>query len=284
MKNKMLLFLAGLLVTALIDLTFPFMSDPLTFIASGLLTFLTGRFFRNPKWGTRFVRFAFLFSPLLIFLIVISFVNAELLELLVPSILVSALAGYLLALYIKQEKRVIYIAGAVYFLLVIFIGLQLVPRINLKIKTDVTPVLLPENSLLKSDSTQLFSDSLKNKITVFDFWNIGCGVCRHVHPFMDSLAKTYSGRPDIVFYGVNTGTDTFAKARDFWIKKAYTNAMLYDNGGKLRTALGITAVPVIAIKDRNNVIRWKHEGFVAGEREILINAIKEEIGELEKEQ
>ncbi len=280
MKKALILFLAGFVVTVLIDLTFPFIDIRLTCIVSGLFSFIAGLLFSNSSWGSALFKIMILFFPTLCFVVFISWVNPENFKLLSPMITITALSGFVLAVLVEKWKLII---GLIYSLIVFLFAFFVIPRIDVSLSAESVSVKMENEILLNKDSITVLPDSLKNKIAVFDFWNIGCGVCRHVHPFMDSLAKIYSGRPDIVFYGVNTGTDTFAKARDFWIKKAYTNAMLFDNGGKLRTALNITGVPVIAIKDKNNVIRWKHEGYVAGERELLINAIKEEIGELEKE-
>lgn len=281
MKKALILFLAGFVVTVLIDLTFPFIDIRLTCIISGLFSFIAGLLFSNSRWGSALFKIMILFFPTLCFVVLISWVNPENFKLLSPMIAITALSGFVLALLVEKWKLII---GLIYSLVVFLFAFFVIPRIDVSLSAESVSVKMENEILLNKDSITVLPDSLKNKIAVFDFWNIGCGVCRHVHPFMDSLAKTYSGRPDIVFYGVNTGPDTFAKARDFWISKAYTNAMLFDNGGKLRTALTITGVPVIAIKDKNNVIRWKHEGYVAGERDLLINAIKEEISELEKEQ
>lgn len=280
MKKAAILFLVGFVVTVLIDLTFPFIDLRLTSIVAGLFSYIAGLFFANSKWGKTPFKIALLFLPTFCFVIFMSWANPENIRLLSPLITIAALLGFTLAIMVQKWKLII---GIVYSLIVFLFAFFVIPIIDLNLYVESLSIKMKNEVLLNQDSTIVNQDSLKNKIAVFDFWNTGCGVCRHVHPFMDSLAKTYSGRTGIVFYGVNTGTDTFAKARDFWVKKAYTNTMLYDQGGKLRTALGITAVPVIAIKDKNNVIRWKHEGYVAGERELLINAIKEEISELEKE-
>ena len=60
----------------------------------------------------------------------------------------------------------------------------------------------PEFSLRTVDGKTITSDELRGKVVVFNFWFIGCAVCRALKPKLNTFKAKFEGVDDVVFIAV----------------------------------------------------------------------------------
>lgn len=71
-----------------------------------------------------------------------------------------------------------------------------------KVPQEGTPA--PKFSARTIDGKNIGSDELKGKVVVFNFWFIGCGVCRSMKPKLNELASKFADNSDIVFLAMTS--------------------------------------------------------------------------------
>lgn len=104
----------------------------------------------------------------------------------------------------------------------------------------------------------------KGKITVLDFWFVGCGSCMNEFPTFQKTYSTYKSNPKIQFYSVNSpyprdgGVDRFKLLSDL----GYNFPMAVSPNASLAKALNVYAYPTIVILDKNGDVIYKgdHQG------------------------
>jgi cytochrome c biogenesis protein CcmG, thiol:disulfide interchange protein DsbE len=107
-----------------------------------------------------------------------------------------------------------------------------------------TPVRIPE--------------SLKGKVVILHFWQIGCSSCRLEMPAMDELYGQYR-RKGLEVLAVNVGQKR-ETVKAFAAELGVSYPILIDMGGKSAAAYGVTDVPRTYVIDRNGVIRYRIVG------------------------
>lgn len=155
------------------------------------------------------------------------------------STLVTGLAAVLLVFWVA--------AGVAEAALRIGSGL---PQVTLA-RVDGPPVRLPE--------------SIRGKVVILHFWQIGCSSCKLDMPAMEILYKQYQ-RKGLEILAVNVGQKKEAVIA-FAPELGVTYPLLIDPEEKASRSFGVTDVPRSYVLDRNGVVRYRI--FGGATREML---------------
>jgi cytochrome c biogenesis protein CcmG/thiol:disulfide interchange protein DsbE len=98
-------------------------------------------------------------------------------------------------------------------------------------------------------------ETVKGKVVILHFWQVGCSSCRLEMPAMDALYKQYQ-RKGLEVLAVNVGqkkevVQTFAAE----LRTSYP--ILIDADGKSAALLGVTDVPRTYVIDRSGIVRYR---------------------------
>jgi thiol-disulfide isomerase/thioredoxin len=105
---------------------------------------------------------------------------------------------------------------------------------------------------LKSFSGETFTNNeLKNTITVFDFWNTGCGACFKKFPILQQKFDKHSTDVNIQLFAVNIPLkrDTLSQAENVLKKFGYTFPNLIAENSSLADSFRIEAYPTTLVID-----------------------------------
>jgi cytochrome c biogenesis protein CcmG, thiol:disulfide interchange protein DsbE len=106
---------------------------------------------------------------------------------------------------------------------------------------DGTPVRIPE--------------SLKGKVVLLHFWQIGCSSCRLEMPAMDGLYGQYR-RKGLEVLAINIGQKK-ETVKAFAAELGLSYPILIDMDGKSAALFGVSDLPRTYVIDRNGVVRYR---------------------------
>ena len=109
---------------------------------------------------------------------------------------------------------------------------------------DGSPVRIPE--------------SLKGKVVLLHFWQIGCSSCKLEMPVMDELYGQYR-RKGLEILAVNIGQKKEA-VKAFAAELRISYPILIDAGGQSAATYGVTDVPRTYVIDRSGIVRYRIVG------------------------
>lgn len=181
---------------------------------------------------------------------------------------VAAIIGYVSgniagqALRLKRYPKMALAASPV--LLLLFAGSFLMQNwMNYAFnKNNFLSIPAPNFELIAADSTQiLYSDSLRNKVTILDFWTTACAVCFEKFPELEKLYTDYKENPSVQIFSVNLPIPQDNSARlqgtiQNYIAPYYTFPVLLAQDGLSTDELGFQGVPTLLIIDKNATIRF----------------------------
>jgi len=143
-----------------------------------------------------------------------------------------------------------------------------------KADTDVN-IPAPNFSLKDLNGKTVSLADYKGKTLVIDFWATWCVPCRESFPAVKMVMDKYKNDPDVKFLFI----DTREKVEDFvpLIKKfladnQYPFYVVLDEKGtdgkmdKTYLKYVMPGIPTKYIIDKNGIIRFKHVGFVPGQK------------------
>ncbi|GAB3921068.1 TlpA family protein disulfide reductase [Mucilaginibacter myungsuensis] len=116
----------------------------------------------------------------------------------------------------------------------------------------------PTLNLLKDANGQTVTLA-KNKVTVLDFWFIGCGACMAEFPQYQKLYDQYKDNKNVQFYSIDVPTmrDKGANPIAYLKSFGYTFPMLISLDKKVAEDMTITNYPTIFIIDAKGDIIYK---------------------------
>jgi len=125
----------------------------------------------------------------------------------------------------------------------------------------------PSFALTSYEGQNYSLESLKGKVVVLNIWASWCVTCKDEAAALENTWRSYQGRGDVVFLGVDY-TDTESAAKAYLQKYNIT----YPNGPDLRTKIyqsfRATGVPETYVIDRNGVLRYALKGPFSSEAQI----------------
>ncbi len=98
-------------------------------------------------------------------------------------------------------------------------------------------------------------ESLKGKVTVLHFWQIGCTSCRLEMPAMENLYSRYR-RKGLEILAVNIGQRKEV-VKSFAADLGVSYPILIDTDGKSASLYGVTDIPRTYVIDRNGMVRYR---------------------------
>ncbi len=106
-------------------------------------------------------------------------------------------------------------------------------------------------------------DSLRGKVVILHFWQVGCSSCKLEMPAMDALYKQYR-KKGLEVLAVNVGQKKEI-VRTFAAELGATYVILVDEDGKGAAAFGVKDVPRTYVIDRSGIVRYRILGSAAPE-------------------
>lgn len=100
----------------------------------------------------------------------------------------------------------------------------------------------------------------RGKVVILNFWATWCPPCRAEMPSMENLYKRLHGQ-GLEILAVDLREDK-ASVQQFIADGHYTFPVLLDEGGKLGSKFGVTAIPASFILDRDGMIIAKIVGSI----------------------
>lgn len=121
----------------------------------------------------------------------------------------------------------------------------------LRIGSPLPPVTLSETN----GAPVRIPESLKGKVLILHFWQIGCSSCKLEMPSMDELYGKYR-RKGLEVLAVNVGQKKEA-VKAFASELGVSYPILIDPDRKSAALYGVTDVPRTYVIDRSGVVRYR---------------------------
>jgi peroxiredoxin len=123
---------------------------------------------------------------------------------------------------------------------------------------------LPSIALFGVDGAPVrIPESLKGKVIILHFWQIGCSSCRLEMPAMDELYRKYR-RKGLEVLAINVGQKK-ETVKAFAVELGVSYPILIDMDGKSAALYGVTDVPRTYVIDRSGVVRYRILGIATPE-------------------
>lgn len=123
---------------------------------------------------------------------------------------------------------------------------------------------LPPATLSGIDGTSLrIPESVKGKVVILHFWQVGCSSCKLEMPAMDGLYGKYR-RKGLEVLAVNVGQKK-ETVKAFAAELGVSYPILIDMDGKNAALYGVTDVPRTYVIDRGGIVRYRIIGGAAPE-------------------
>jgi peroxiredoxin len=98
-------------------------------------------------------------------------------------------------------------------------------------------------------------ETLKGKVAVLHFWQIGCSSCRLEMPAMDGLYVKYR-RKGLEILAINVGQRR-EMVKTFAGELGVSYPIVIDTDGKSAALYGVTDIPRTYVIDRSGVVRYR---------------------------
>ena len=131
--------------------------------------------------------------------------------------------------------------------------------------------------LLNGSSTTLHQLSQDGPLLI-DFWATWCVPCKKVMKYLNQYHEEYA---DDNFKVLMINTDTprsLGKVRGFIKSQDYSFNVGMDPNKVLSKKLNGMIMPTLILVDKGGIIKWRHQGYVAGEEIEIEKQIKQVLG------
>ena len=131
--------------------------------------------------------------------------------------------------------------------------------------------------LLNGSSTTLHQLSQDGPLLI-DFWATWCVPCKKVMKYLNQYHEKYA---DDNFKVLMINTDTprsLSKVRGFIKSQDYSFNVGMDPNKVLSKKLNGMIMPTLILVDKGGIIKWRHQGYVAGEEIEIEKQIKQVLG------
>lgn len=136
-----------------------------------------------------------------------------------------------------------------FFLAVLAVALP--AEASLRIGSALPSIILPQ---LDGVPVRI-PESVKGKVVILHFWQVGCSSCKLDMPAMDTLYKQYR-RKGLEVLAVNVGQKKEV-VRTFTAELGASYPILIDPDERGSRLLGVTDVPRTYVIDRGGILRYR---------------------------
>ena len=113
---------------------------------------------------------------------------------------------------------------------------------------------------------------------LIDFWATWCAPCKKLMKFLNQYHLDYNDENFKVLM-INTDTPrSLGKVRGFIKSQDYSFNVGMDPNKVLSKKLNGMIMPTLILVDKGGVIKWRHQGYVAGEEIEIEEQIKQVLG------
>ncbi len=169
-------------------------------------------------------------------------------------------------------------------------GINMINRLKMRVEGIVLFVLILittpvrsqgsvyDFSLKDTDNQRVSLSEIKGEaLTVIDFWATWCQPCIRSLPKIVELNEAYQDQ-GVGFIGISIDSPrNLSKVKPFARSMGIRYPVLLDSNGELMGELNVMAVPTLLIIDSDYRILYMHEGFNAGEEEIIREEIEKHL-------
>ena len=131
--------------------------------------------------------------------------------------------------------------------------------------------------LLNGSSTTLHQLSQDGPLLI-DFWATWCVPCKKVMKYLNQYHEEYA-EDNFKVLMINTDTPrSLGKVRGFIKSQDYSFNVGMDPNKVLSKKLNGMIMPTLILVDKGGTIKWRHQGYVAGEELEIEKQIKQVLG------
>ena len=131
--------------------------------------------------------------------------------------------------------------------------------------------------LLNGSSTTLHQLSQDGPLLI-DFWATWCVPCKKVMKYLNQYHEEYV-EDNFKVLMINTDTPrSLGKVRGFIKSQDYSFNVGMDPNKVLSKKLNGMIMPTLILVDKGGIIKWRHQGYVAGEELEIEKQIKQVLG------
>jgi thiol-disulfide isomerase/thioredoxin len=127
------------------------------------------------------------------------------------------------------------------------------------------------------NKAQTYSELKGEKLTLIDFWATWCKPCNKAIPELNKIYSLYKDK-GVEIIGINCdGPRSVSKVGPLSKSLKIQYPVLIDINSELKTELNIIVLPTLVMVNTKGKVVWIHEGFVAGDEEIIIAEIEKQL-------
>ncbi len=108
------------------------------------------------------------------------------------------------------------------------------------------------------DGSPFALTSLKGKILVLSFWATWCAPCRELEPMFNTVARTYAGNSDVVFFAVSADDDE-TQVPAFVAREKWDVPVIYSDG--LDAFMKADTLPTVVVLGRTGEVVYRTGGL-----------------------
>ncbi len=108
------------------------------------------------------------------------------------------------------------------------------------------------------DGSSFALNSLKGKIVVLSFWATWCAPCRELEPMFNTVARTYAGNSEVVFFAVSADDDE-AQVPAFGAREKWDVPVIYSDG--LDAFMKADTLPTVVVLGRSGEVVYRTGGL-----------------------
>ena len=146
-------------------------------------------------------------------------------------------------------------------------------------KDTVSESIIPDLKvrLLNGSTTTLHKLSQDGPLLI-DFWATWCVPCKKVMKYLNQYHEEYA-EDNFKVLMINTDTPrSLGKVRGFIKSQDYSFNVGMDPNKVLSKKLHGMIMPTLILVDKGGIIKWRHQGYVAGEELEIEKQIKQVLG------
>jgi thiol-disulfide isomerase/thioredoxin len=164
-------------------------------------------------------------------------------------------------LFISSRRRAIGVAVLFTIAMASWVTLGL-PWLLAQLSFHLDTRAAPSLRFTSLDGTPVRVPDPQGRIMVLAFWTTWCLPCRWELPEVERAQARFAADPRVAFWAVDVawGPESMQRARSFVRLKGLAIPAAFDSGFTSR-ALGVHALPAIAVIDGKGLLRLTHSGF-----------------------
>ena len=161
-----------------------------------------------------------------------------------------------------NNLRLAFLYGVLFFRILLADDTELGSTIpNLKIK-------------LLNGSTTTIHTMVEDGPLMIDFWAPWCVPCKRVMKYLDQYHQDYEEKGFKVLM-INQDTPrSLGKVKSYVVSQAYQFYVGLDPNKTIAKKLNGMVMPTLILVDKGGEVKWRHQGYIAGEEVEINNQIK----------